>query len=230
MAAAPAGAASGAIAVPTGKAGELYIPALGQTVQQVEWREDDFYDHVQADNAPAAGAQYIFFRDLGQKNLQSCNLRQQGKIPSNSEMVIARIGVHLAQAYGNQLPTDADLIKLAHAALLTFQINDRLVAQGPLFKYQSGYGMTGSTTRTGTGVVTTGVPSTAAAPQLLVAQPISEKDDLVCNISILDNKWLNIAGTTGASQMPVFSTQGAVALQPVMGVFLHGLIKKPQGT
>jgi hypothetical protein len=215
----------GAIAIPTGKAGELYIPALDKTVQQVEWREDDFYDHVQTKAAITAGNRLRVFRSLDNKNFQHININTQGKIPANSEIVIFRIGVHVAQAFGNVLPTDDDIIKVAHAATLTFKLNERLVAQGPLFKFQSGYGVTGSTTRNATGIATMGVPSAAAAPQLLVAQPASEKDDLNCDITFEDNSWL-----ASGTQMPAFSIQAAVTTQPVIGVFLHGLIKKPQGT
>ena len=209
---------SSAIAVPTKNAGELFIPALGRTIQQIEWREDDFYDAVQAPATITAGTTLELFRDLAAKNLQHTNLRTQRRIPAGSELLLARVGVHLAQAFGDTLPTDADLIKVAHDATLSFKINDRLITEGPLFKFQSGYGMTGSTTRTGTGVVTTGVPSAAAAPSLFVAQPVGDTDDLNGQIVFPDNSWLG-----GGTAMPVPS------VRVVAQCFLHGIIKKPQG-
>lgn len=208
------------VAVPTGVAGELFIPALGQKVRQVEWREDDIYDHVQVEATITAGQRLNYFKDLPKKGLQHLNISTASKVPSQSEMVVFRIGVHVAQATGDTLPTDADIIKFVHDTYLTFKLGERLVLQGPVLKQQTGYGVTGSTTRNGTGVVTLGVPSSAAAPQLLVAQQISEKDDLNCWITFDDNKWLS----GGTSQMPTFS------VQLVAGVFLHGLIKKPLGT
>lgn len=208
-----------AIAMPTGKAGELFIPALGRTIQQVEWREDDIFDHAQQTVlAVTAGSKLKFFKDLQHKNLQHCNITTQSKIPSQSEMVAFRIGVHIAQAFGDNLVSDADTIKFAHAAYLTFKLGDRLVMQGPVLKLQTGYGVTGSTTRNNTGVVTLGVPSAAAAPNLLVAQSITDKDDLNVEIIFDNTAWL----TDGAS-MPTFASK------VVAGVFVHGLIKKPLG-
>jgi hypothetical protein len=207
------------VAVPTGEAGELFIPALGKKIKQVEWREDDFYDTVQTDAVtPTAGSQLEFFRDLSNKNLQHTNLKTQRRIPAGSEFILTRIGIVPCQALANTLLTDADIVKLAYAATLTFKINDRLISEGPVVKYQSGMGVTGSTTRTDTGVVTIGLPSAAAAPNLLVAQTIKDDDDLVATLEFKNNSWIN-----GGSTMPTFSTRPGVILM------LHGLIKKPQG-
>lgn len=208
-----------AIVQPTDKAGELYIPALGRKVQLIEWREDDFYDSVyQASGAITAGTSLELFRDLTNKNLQHTNLRTARNIPSGSEFVMNRIGVLIAQAFSNTVPIVGDLLKAAYAGTLTFKINDRLVSEGPLFKYQSGYGMTGSTTANSTSLVTTGVPSLAAAPNLLVAQPIKDNDDLQSTIDFKGDAWI-----TG-SQVGTTLTGALVFMN-----MLHGLIKKPQG-
>lgn len=207
------------VAVPTKNAGELFIPALGKTIQQVEWREDDFYDTVQTDSVtPTAGSTFEYFRDLSNKNLQHTNLKTPRRIPSGSEFIMTRVGLVPNQALGNTLLSDSDVTKLAYAATLTFKINDRLITEGPVYKYQSGYGVTGSTTRTDTGVVTIGVPSAAAAPNLLVAQTIKDDDDLVATLEFKSNSWIS-----GGASMPTFSSRPAVTLM------LHGLIKKPQG-
>ncbi len=207
------------IAIPGKNPGELVIPALGRTIKMVEWREDGFYDSVQVGAlTPAAGTSLEFFRDLSNKNLQHTNLRTARRIPAGSEFIMARIGVLIAQAFGNTVPTDDDQIKLAYAASLTFKINDRLISESPAVKYQSGIGMTGSTTRNATGVVTVGVPSAAAAPSLMVAQPVADDDDLIATLDFKDNGWLN-----GGSVMPTFNAR------PVVTLMLHGFIKKPQG-
>lgn len=206
------------IAIPGKNPGELVIPALGRTIKMVEWREDGFYDSVQAASAPTAGSSLEFFRDLSNKNLQFTNLRTARRIPAGSEFIMARVGVIIAQAYANVVPTDDDLIKLAYAASLTFKINDRLITEGPAVNYQSGIGMSGTTTRNATGVVTTGVPSAAAAPSLMVAQPVADDDDLVATLDFKDNAWLS-----GGSSMPVF------VAKPVVTLRLAGFIKKPQG-
>lgn len=214
------------VAVPTGNAGELLIPALGKTIKQVEWREDDFLDTMQVPVlTPSAGLELEFFRDLSQKNIQHTNIKVPRRIPSGSEFIMTRIGVLIHQAYGNVVMTDADILKLAYSAAVNFHINDRLIVEGLLVKFQSGYGVTGSTTRSNTGVVTLGVPSAAAAPNLLVAQTIKDDDDLHARMTFRDNSWLLNQATPAVpqSQMPTFDTR------PVVSVMLHGLIKKPQG-
>lgn len=207
------------IVTPGQNAGELVIPSLGKTIKLVEWREDDFYDTVQPSGvSPTAGSSLEFFRDLNSKNIQHTNLKTPRRIPAGSEFILTRIGVVPNQALGDTLLTDSDIVKLAYAASLTFKINDRLISEGPLYKFQSGYGVQGSTTRTTTGVVTLGVPSAAAAPNLLVAQTIKDDDDLQATLDFKDNGWIN-----GGSAMPTFSARPGVTLM------LHGLIKKPQG-
>jgi hypothetical protein len=206
------------LVMPGADAGTLVIPSLGRTIRLVEWREDDFYDTVQVGTAPAAGTSYEFFRDLVSKNIQHTNLRTQRRIPAGSEFILTRIGLLVHQALANAAALDLDMIKLAYAASLTFKINDRLITEGPAVKFQSGLGVTGSTTRTTTGVVTLGVPSAAAAPSLLVAQSIKDDDDLQATLDFKDNAWI-----TGGSAMPTFAAGPAVSLM------LHGLIKKPQG-
>lgn len=210
--------ATSTLVQPGPDAGTLIIPSLGKTIKLVEWREDDFVDTVQTDASPTSGAQYEFFRDLAGKNVQHCNLKTPRKIPSGSELILTRIGLLVHQGFGNTLVTDSDTVKLAYNASLTFKINDRLISEGIAVKYQSGYGVTGSTTRTSTGMVTLGVPSAAAAPSLLVAQSVKDDDDLVSTLDFKSNGWL-----AGGAAMPTF-TQGMV-----VSLLLHGLIKKPQG-
>lgn len=205
---------------PTKNAGEFFIPALGRTVQLIEWREDDYYDTVsQAAGAISAGTSLELFRDLTSKNLQHCNLKTARRIPAGSEFVMSRIGVLILQAYSNSVQSLANILKVAYAGTLTFKVNDRLVLEGPLYKLATGYGMAGSTTETGASLVTTGVPSAAAAPQLLVAQPVKDDDDLNGTIDFKSDSWI-----TGSAVMPTTATYATL-----FTCLLHGLIKKPQG-
>lgn len=212
--------ANAPIAIPGKDAGTLFIPALGVSIKQTESREDDIYDTVeQTAAAVTAGTSLELFRDLSNKNIQHVNLTTSRRIASGSEFFMNRVGVYIHQAFGATLATDKDMLLLAHAGSLTFKLNDRTVVEGPLFKYQSGYGLTGSTTRNATGIVTIGVASYAAAPQLLVVQRVSDKDDVKGTIDFKNNSWL-----TGGSAMP--TTDNAHNL---ISVFLHGVIKTPVG-
>lgn len=205
---------------PTGNPGELFFPALGKTIKLIEWREGDFYDSVtRASGAITAGVSLELFRDLANKNLASSNLKTPRRIPSNSEFIMNRVGVLINQAFSNTIATGTDVVKAAYAGHLTFNINDRLVSQGPLVTYQTGYGVTGFTTENNTHVLTTGVPSAAAAPQLLVAQNVTAVDDLGGTIEFRDDVWI-----TGSSVMPVLTGR------MVFTLYLHGFIKKAQGS
>jgi hypothetical protein len=206
-----------AVPVPN-EPGALFIPALGRKIKMVEWREDDFYDSVlQASGAISAGTSLEFFRDLSNKNLQHTNLRTARRIPAGSEFIMARLGVLIAQAVGETLATDDDTLVVAYAGSLTFKLNDRLISEGMLVKYQTGIGVTGSTTRTGTGVVTLGVPSAAAAPSLMVAQPVSDTDDLMGTVDFKSATWISGYSTPTLTNAVLFT------------IMLHGFIKKPQG-
>mgnify|MGYP001611208576 CR=1 FL=1 len=208
------------IAQPTGRAGELYIPSLGRTIKLIEWRDGDFDDSVPpASGAVSAGTSLELFRDLANKNLQHSNLRTARHIPANSELIMNRVGVVIAQAFSNTITDGGDILKVAYAATLTFKINDRLVSEGPLFMYQSGYGMAGSTTRNNEAVYTTGVPSAAAAPQLLVAQSVIEPDDLQGTVDFKNDIWI-----TTSSVMPTLTGRVVVTNS------LHGFIKKASGS
>lgn len=218
------------------EAGTLFIPALNRSIKLVEWREDDFYDTVVTGHANvgaaaaalSAGTTLELFRDIGNKNLQHTNFRTARRIPAGSEFIMSRIGVVPNQAFGDVIAAPEAITKLAYAATLTFKINDRLVSEGPLYKYQSGYGVTGSVTTTAAdttlGLVTVGVPSAAAAPNLMVAQPVSDDDDFVATIDFRSQPWATMAGAGGAATgpMPLISGMGIT-------VITHGFIKKPQG-
>jgi hypothetical protein len=204
--------------IPGQNPGEFFMPSAGRTVRLVEWREDDFYDTVQLPGVtPTAGLALEFFRDIAGKSRLHTNFATPRKIPAGQEFILVRVGVQMHQAYGNTLMTDDDTIKFVYNAYLRFALGDRIITEGPVVKYQSGMGVQGSTTRVGTGIATNGVPSAAAAPNLLVAQTIKEEHDLNGSIQFLDNGWL------GGGIQPTFTAR------PVVTLFLHGLIKKPQG-
>jgi hypothetical protein len=202
----------------TGNAGEYQL-ADGRVIKLVEWREGDFTDSVtQASGAVTAGTSLELFRDLANKNLQHSNLKKARNIPSQSELIMNRVGVLIAQAFSNTLPPLSDIVKIAYAASLSFKINDRLIIEGALFMFQSGYGMAGSTTENNVSLVTTGVPSAAAAPQLLVAQNIGDQDSLEGTIDFKNDIWI-----TGSSVMLTLTARNVVT------VALHGFVKKPSG-
>jgi hypothetical protein len=216
----------------TDETGVYEIEGLGTKIRLLEWRSGSFYDTVQFQQGlQAAGSQQQLFQNLQNKNRQFSNLdNNAGRLPALNELITNRVGVHALQAFGNTVISDSDIIKFAHAAYMRVSVNQtRLIADAAMYTFQSGYGVQGSTTRNNTGVVTIGVPSAAAAPQLLVAQPIGPNDSIGTDsyITLYNNAWISGVTTAGAAAtilpgvMPTFDNSVFAT------VFLDGLVKKP---
>ena len=218
----------------TNQTGVYMIEGLGTEIRLLEWRAGSFYDTVCfTAGAQSPGANQYLFQNLQGKNRQWTNLdNNAGRLPALNELIVNRIGAHIVQSIANVVVSDADIIKFAHAAYMRVSVNQtRIVFDAPIFTAQSGFGISGSTTRNNTGVVTTGVPSAAAAPQLLVAQPIGPNDSIGSDsyIVMYANSWLvpfgfggpAVGGFSTAETMPEFETPIATT------VFLDGLVKKP---
>lgn len=211
------------VAVPGSKPGELIIPALGnKVIQQVELREDDVYDTVFiAAGAIANGTEYVFFRDIANKNDQHCNLPQAGRIAAGDEVAVFRVGLHPREAIGNTLTPFADYKRLVGNASLDLRFNRRIITTGPVVKYPSGYGMAGFSNEAaaaGIAAASIGVPSVAAAPTLFVPQQLRDNDDIQCKMRFNDAAWV-----TGGYTGPTTTAAMAVSL------FLRGVIKSPLG-
>ena len=182
-------------------------------------------------DAQTQNTQYLF-QNLTNKTRVFTNLdNNAGRIPALNELIVNRVGAHVMQAFGNTVTSDADIIKLAHAAYVRFAVNQsRLVVDAPLFTLQSGLGVTGSTTRNDTGVVTIGVASAAAAPQLLVAQPIGPNDSISGSdsyIAIQQNNWSQSGNINGTPIVPQPNILPTFATSLFVWLGLDGLIKKP---
>jgi len=212
----------------TDETGVYEIEGLGTKIRLLEWRAGAFYDTVQFASdgiaAQSAGAQQFLFQNLQNKNRQFTNLdNNAGRLPALNELITNRVGAHVLQAFGNTVISDSDIIKFAHAAYMRVSVNQtRIIYDQPLYCGQSGFGVQGSTTRNNTGIATIGVPSAAAAPQLLVAQPIGPNDSIGTDsyITLYNNNWITGANPAGGT-MPTFDTSVFCT------VFLDGLIKKP---
>lgn len=209
------------IAVPTKNPGELFIPALGKTFQQVELREDDIYDTVQlVAGAIAAGTEYEFFRDVEQKYEQHSNVPQARRIAAGDEVALFRIGLHPREAQGNALPDSSSIKKVFGNAHLLLKFNRRVITDGPAIKYPSGLGLSGSSNEVagaGQQYTSVGVPSVAAAPTLFVPQQLKDNDDITAKLRFPNATW-----ATGYV-VPTTTTDLLITL------FLHGVIKSPLG-
>lgn len=210
-----------AIAQPGKNPGEIFIPALNRSFQQVELREDDIYDTVECPAAAiAAGSEYEFFRDLANKNEQHTNLPQARRIQAGDEVAVFRIGLHPRDAAGNALPATVDVKKVVGNAQLVVNFNRRLITSGPAIKYPSGYGMSlfsNEAAAAGIMAASIGVPSVAAAPTLFVPQTLKDNDDIVAKLRFPGAAWV-----TGYA----VPTLAALVLVSLM---FRGVIKAPLG-
>jgi hypothetical protein len=209
------------IAIPTKNPGELLIPALGRTFQQVELREDDVFDTVQLESgAIAAGTELEWFRNVEDKNEQHTNIPQPRRIASGDEVAVFRIGVHPREAQGDILPTTLDVKKVFGNAHVLVKFNKRIITDGPAIKYPSGYGLSGSSNEVaaaGIAFHSVGVPSAAASPTLFVPQQLKDNDDITAKLRFPAAAW--VAGYT----VPT------TANDLLVSIFLRGVIKSPLG-
>lgn len=216
---------NGQIAVPTKNPGELYIPALGKAIQQVELREDDVYDTVQLAGAIAAGTEFELFRDVQNKNEQHTNIPQPRRIQSGDEVAVFRIGIYPRNTLGATHALVTDMKQVIENAHLDLRFNRRIVTSGPAVKYPTGYGMSGfsdgapAAPTPGVSALSVGVPSVAAAPTLFVPQQLKDNDDITCK--------LRFPGAAWASTYSAPSVAAAPGL--AVSVFLRGVIKSPLG-
>lgn len=173
-----------------GKPGLFLNKLTNQMVNIVEWREDDKYDTVTIPaGLIAAGTFFNFFRDLQNKNMIDTNLTTARRLPAGEEMIIDRLWTYIPESTGNTNPTPTDVKKIGDNGYVKFQINRKDVAEGPLIKFPSGYGFAGNTVEAGQGVITVGVPSTAAAAKLVREQYITHEHDLDAVLTFFGRGW-----------------------------------------
>lgn len=196
------------------KPGVYYNTDTGKFFNLVEYRDDDKYDTVViASGAIAAGKTLELFRDLSSKDKIDTNFDTSRRLSKGEEMLIKRIGVDIPLAVGNTVLVAANIKKVAYNGFLDFRINKKLVAEGPLYKYPSGYGMAGQTTENNASVVTIGVPSTAAQRPLEKVHEVTSEHDLSASIRFDAHDW----DATG--QTPSLGTK------VWMRVFVGGLVR-----
>lgn len=202
------------VAVPGKEPGEVIIPALGRSFKQIELREDDIFDTVQQGSGSiAAGTELVLFRDLSDKNEQHTSLKASRKLPAGDEAAIFRVGVHVRQALGNDVPTTSDHMKIYENGVLDLKFNRRQVTFGPLLKYQSGYGLAGNAS----GTTSNGVPSAAAAPTLFVPQQLNDSDDINGLLKFPGGAWITSY------------TAPSLGARNIITAFMHSVIKSPLG-
>lgn len=177
--------------------GLYYNTDTGKFFSLVNYRDGDVYDTAQVSTTtPAAGNEMTFFQDLTNKRMLDTNLKTPRRIGKGSEMLIKRIGIDVplyfnnTQANRTSVVAPDDIKKLIYGTRFIFKINGKTIAEGPSYAYPSGYGLAGQTTENNTGIVSVGVPSTAAQRQLEKVHEVTSEHDLEASLFWDDRPWL----------------------------------------
>ena len=220
-----------------GQPGKFYLDETGKTYNITSIREDDFYDTIiMLAGAVTSGKTYLSFDNITGKPKHLCNMNINRKLPGRHKFDLLRVGAHIRQttptgiATGLTGATDVtDMLKVYDAGYLYFKLNTLVLTEGPVLKYQSGYGVTGhpgvpaiaaGVSDAVPGLVTLGVPSAVSAPKYMAAQPINDQDDIEVSIVFDQNKGA-VEPTITVGALPALT--GLVE----MTTFLHGIIEKP---
>lgn len=187
----------------------------GNVTIMTEARETDRYDTCeQASGAITAGDVLKYFRDLTSKNEIDTNVPEAGKLVTGAErLILERIGVSIQASNSTVLATTADYKRLMCAGFLEIKLNRHTIEEGPLEKFPSGYGLSGSSSENNTGVVNVGVPSAAAIRPLMEQQIITSDHTVSGEITFQGRSWLT------NSTMPTLDGQNAVRL------YMHGILE-----
>lgn len=199
-----------------GKPGEFFDDETGRTFSIKDLREDIKYDTISmAAGAVAANAEFDFFDNVpnGKRRIDT-NFSTPHRLSAGEEMVIERVGVYVRQAFGDFLPPPSDFKRVVDCGFINYEINQLLLAEGPLFRFQSGFGFAGNTNEAGQGVIALGVPSTAAAWRLILKQYIHHLHDINSRLTFFTRAWnalQNIPAVPTADRMPTLTTATGIS-------------------
>lgn len=180
----------------------------------VEFRDEDKYDTVSvASGLATAGYSRDLFKDLGSKKKIDSNFDTPRRLTQGEEMLIRRVGTEVPQVYGNIVVALANAKKVLYGGYLNVQVNGFDVANGPLTRFPTGYGMTGQTTENAASLYNNGIPSTASVRNLEKAHEITSDHDITGTIVWDDRTW------DSANMM-------STSARTFVRVYLGGLVRK----
>jgi hypothetical protein len=205
----------------TGVPGQYYIEGYG-SVTFDQWRTADLRDTVQIGGTSiTASTQIELFINVQNKLPIDNNFgNNAGRIPAQTEYIVNRIGVLPLQALLNDVPNGQDIVKFVYGAYVKVLANiDRVIEEGPIWRFPSGYGVSGATTENNKAYVTNGPLGSAQVRELLIAQKLGANDQLSGFIQFPARSWATVA-----SGFPItFSVNVAVCTT------MEGLQKKGAG-
>lgn len=158
----------------TKEPGKIFIPAMGEAIKLVDWREDPVYDTVSVGAVIGAGTEYIFFRDITNKQMWQTNLKSSSRLPADWELIVWRVGIEI---YCEAAFDDVQAI--CGTTYFELKISDIIYAHGPTTRFPAGFGLTCCLSgTTDDGMANNGVPSPGAVPAASIPIHITHNDDI----------------------------------------------------
>jgi len=145
--------------------GQLTPEDLGLNINEVT--EGPLYDRVQHATSISAGTEYVYFRDISNKDKADTNMQVSKKLPTGWKMVVWKVGVHIAAG-----ATLADAKLILDNAVLNLEVDNRSILEGPVFCFPAGFGLFGAvsiygqSSETTTSLQSNGSPAPSAVPPL----------------------------------------------------------------
>lgn len=203
-----------------GEPGKFLDTVSGEVLDISDYREDDKYDtEIIPAGAVSTNDIFRFFSEnIGTKRPIDTNLSMIRQLDAGEEMIVDRIGVLIPLAFGNILPTPADVKKVAENAFIIHKVNKLTLSEGPVIKYATGYGLYGNTVEDGQGIVSIGMPSTASVQKLLKTQLLTSQHQFSAEMTFFDRDWVD-AAIASDDRMPTLENATGVK------VMWHGLLK-----
>lgn len=122
------------------------------------------YDEINVPAGTATGVEIDFFSvPIGGTQFSTVKTKQQTNLEEVSKLSAPKhFDTHSLQIYFSSNMLKADIDSALNNFWLEFWISDKIYAEGPLFKFPSGAGLSGGTAVSGQSIWTNGFPSPVA--------------------------------------------------------------------
>jgi hypothetical protein len=228
----------GFIAQPSTDHPGRYLLANGQQIVVQQAYSGFLYDTTFFDaGAVLAGrADDDVFKNVQNKQLIDCNLEQPHQLNSGQAMEVDAIGIYIPTCFGDQylaseeeaanLTSINDAQKLLENGYLEVKFNERIICQGPLVFFPTGFGVMNAglgnvATNVSNASPTNGVAATKLQHDLRSPEFINEKTNIKATLKWLSRGWTDAVATTAVVQPTLIGTASCkVVLQ---GTRFYGL-------
>jgi len=193
-------------------------------------RDAVVYDTVEILAAAVTEGQELnFFRDITNKDKIDTNITTSRRLATGEQMKVLWVGIYFPTFTGNTRAHYLDILRVLDNGFLELKLNKKLVAEGPLWMFPTGYGAYGTiaaenassapaTPTNQYGVITNGLPATKLQYRLREPADIYSEHDISGKVTFYGRNWLTAASFT---EMPTLTT--ALTVKMVLGGLIAGV-------